>query len=421
MFKFWLAALGCVSVYVAQGFAGEATPGGGSLKLTLDQAITLALDASPGLRARHESEQAAAAGLRQSDTGPNPEISVELENFGVSGRFSGLDESELTIGLTQRFERDGKREGRIAVARTEKAAAALERERTKLDVIYDVRIAYSEIAVAQLALDHARSRTAGAIQLQSLAARRVSAARDPLTVSLRADIAVEDGRAAQRKAEHELDIAVRKLAQLIGKPDARIEITAAPMAKLAKTTEPDGTGPDVQAREIMVRRASAQLALEQANAKTDPTVGVGVRRFQDGGDVAGVVSFSMPLTLHDDNSGNIDKAAAQRRVAEFEAEEARKRFRVAILKIQGEIEHSDAELRAVRTAMLPRAVAAMTEARRGFQAGAFSYQEISEAQRLLTELREREVAALRSLYMAQASLDRLTGGSQTKMNVEESK
>jgi len=47
-------------------------------------------------------------------------------------------------------------------------------------------------------------------------------------------------------------------------------------------------------------------------------------------------------------------------------------------------------------------------ARRGYDAGAFSYLELSESQRALLELRVREVEVLRELHINVAALDRLS-------------
>jgi cobalt-zinc-cadmium efflux system outer membrane protein len=382
--------------------------------VTLDEAVARALDASPGLRAHDELVTGAEAQVRQSGAWRNPTIDAQLENFGGSGRFSDLDESELTLGLTQRIERAGKRDGRVTVAEADRAAAGLERERTRLNVVYDARKAFVEVFAAQATLDNTDAWLKSATEIQAMATRRVNAARDPLTVKLRAEIATGEARTAREQAGHDLHNAKRTLALLWGDANVEFEIDKTSL-KLLPAGHPDLGGvssPDVEAREIAARRAAATLALEQANARSDVSVGLGVRRFENGGDLAGVLTLSVPLAIFDANQGNIDRAAAEQRASELDIADARQRYQAAVIALEQEIARSRAELDSVQDQLLPRAKAALREARRGYDAGAFSYQEIVEAQRILNQLNERHVRVLRTLHVAYASLDRLTGRSK---------
>jgi cobalt-zinc-cadmium efflux system outer membrane protein len=166
---------------------------------------------------------------------------------------------------------------------------------------------------------------------------------------------------------------------------------------------------EVRAREIAASRAAARLALEQANARSDVSVGVGVRRFEDGGDLAGVLSVSVPIALFDDNQGNIDRAAAESRAAELDVADAKQRHAIELVGLEEEAARSRAALDMLRGELLPRAKSALGAARHGFNAGAFGYQEIAEAQRILAELNAREITLLRQLHLAHANLDRLAG------------
>jgi cobalt-zinc-cadmium efflux system outer membrane protein len=412
MFRYISAALLCAA---ALGLAtvAAAGPTGRASAVTIEEAVRRAIDASPGLRARDELVAGADAHLRQSGAWPNPTVEGQFENFGGSGRFSDIDQSELTLGLTQRIETAGKREGRVAVANAERASAALDRERTLLDVRFDARKAFVEVVAAQVALDNAGARLKAAKEIETMAARRVNAARDPITVKLRAEIQTAEARTAQAQSEHDLHNAKRTLALLWGEPDATFEADASslkppPGVKRDLAALPS---PDVKAREIAAKRAAAKVELEQANGRSDVSVGLGVRRFENGGDLAGVLTLSMPLAIFDSNQGNVDRAAAERRAADLEVEDAHRRYLAALVTLEEEVARSRAEYDAVHDELLPRAKAALKAARHGYDAGAFGYQELAEAQRILNELNEREVEALRTLHIAHASLDRLTGGA----------
>jgi cobalt-zinc-cadmium efflux system outer membrane protein len=409
MFRYITAALAC-AVAIGLAEAGETKP---SRAVTLDEAVARAIEASPSLQARGELVAGADAQVRQSGAFPNPTIDAQLENFAGSGRFSDLDESELTLGLTQRFERGAKREGRTAVAQAERAAAQHEQERTRLNVVFDARKAFVDVVAAETAFANADARLKAAREIEAMAARRVNAARDPVTAKLRAEIQTAEARAARTQAEHDLHNARRTLALLWGTTEDDFKLDAASLKLPAGDPKTHGIGvaPDVAAREIAARRAAAKATLEEANARSDVSLGVGVRRFENGGDLAGVLTFSMPLAVFDGNEGAIERARAERRAADLDVADAERRYQTALVVLEEEAVRSRTELDALRNEMLPRARSALAAARRGYSAGAFSYQEIAEAQRLLAELSAREVVAFRTLHTAHASLDRLTGAA----------
>lgn len=407
MFRYITVALACVA---AIGLA-EAGDTNVSRAVTLDEAVARALAASPSLQAREELVAGAEAHVRQSGVWPNPTIDAQLENFAGSGRFSDLDESELTLGLTQRIERAGKREGRTAVAEAERDAARHERDRTRLNVAFDARKAFIDVVAAEIALANADARLKAARDVEAMAARRVHAARDPITVKLRAEIQTAEARTARTQVEHDLHNAKRTLALLWGEPerDYKVDPASLRLPRDAPKGHENLDSPDVAAREIAARRAAAKVELEEANARSDVSLGLGVRRFENGGDLAGVVTFSMPLAIFDDNEGAIERAKAEHRAADFDIADATQRYRTALVVLEEEAVRSRTELDALRNEMLPRAKSAVAAARRGYRLGAFSYQEIAEAQRILAELSTREVVAFRTLHTAHASLDRLSG------------
>jgi len=410
MFRCITVALVCVAAWgmVSAAFAEPKTPAR-ARAITLEQAVARALDAAPSLKSRQEMVVAADATVRQSGVLPNPTLDVALENFAGSDRFEDFEQSELTIGLQQRIERGGKVAGRRAVANAEQQAAALESERTRASVAFEARKAFIEAFAAEAALGNAEARLKAASEIQAMATRRVRSARDPVTVQLRAEIQAGEARTARDQAERDLRSAKRTLALMWGVPDAAFDIDGAPLRTAPVESARGASSADVQAREIAARRAAARLELEQANARSDVSLGVGVRRFEDGGDVAGVLSVSVPIALFDNNQGNIDRAAAESRAAELDVADARLRSAIERAGFDEDAARARAELEALREALLPRAKQALASARHGFNAGAFGYLEIAEAQRILTELNAREIAALRQLHLAHANLDRLAG------------
>lgn len=412
MFRWAFAALLSAAVWsLAPARADNLNTNAAPPPVTLEEAITRALNASAAIHSREELIAGAEAGVRQSGVLPNPEINFELENFAGSGPFKDLDDSELTFGVSQRIERSGKRDGRVAVAEVERDLAAIERDRARLDVALEARRAYIDVSAATEMLAVAKTRLESAKQIEAMAVRRVRAARDPITVKLRAELQTAEASSTYEQTLRAAQTAKQKLAALWGEPGASYRVDTSTLLSLPAqdATPPPPASPDLRASEAAARRAASKFELENANARSDVSVGLGVRRFESGGDLAGVFSVSVPLAIFDTNQDNIERAAAERRAADFDVIHAKRELEREALTLQGEVARARAEAIVIRQELLPRAEEASRASRHGYDAGAFSYFELSESQRMLNELRTREVEALQRLHVALAGLDRLSG------------
>ena len=65
--------------------------------LTLEEAVSRAVAASPELQARGAGVAAARAGQVQAGLRPNPILSVEAENLAGTGDYSVFEQPELTV------------------------------------------------------------------------------------------------------------------------------------------------------------------------------------------------------------------------------------------------------------------------------------------------------------------------------------
>ena len=104
---------------VACAQAAQAEP------ITLADALSRGADSSPRVSQAKAQADAAEARARQAGVSPNPELSLEVENFAGSGAFQGLRSTETTLALSQRIELGGKRSARVGVASAERDFAFL--------------------------------------------------------------------------------------------------------------------------------------------------------------------------------------------------------------------------------------------------------------------------------------------------------
>ncbi len=71
--------------------------------ITLETAIERAIASQPRLAAAAARVDAAEARARQANVGPNPQVSLEVEDFAGSGPFRGLDSTQTTLALSQQL------------------------------------------------------------------------------------------------------------------------------------------------------------------------------------------------------------------------------------------------------------------------------------------------------------------------------
>ena len=103
--------------------------------LTLRDALTRTLYLSPELATLPYDERAAEARVLQAGLRPNPEVSVEVEDFGGQKEFRGFGESETTLKFGQLLELGGKRAARIREAQAEKALVKFDCEVKRREVL----------------------------------------------------------------------------------------------------------------------------------------------------------------------------------------------------------------------------------------------------------------------------------------------
>lgn len=116
-------------------------------KVSLHQAIALAMEHNPDvLRARKEID-AASGRILQAGRIPNPELEVSWNETPTN--FNIADADERDIGIRQQIEFPGKRGNRIDVATHEKSIAEFALERTKTIVTAQVKSAYYGLLLSQ--------------------------------------------------------------------------------------------------------------------------------------------------------------------------------------------------------------------------------------------------------------------------------
>lgn len=374
--------------------------------LTLEQALQEAEARAPAMIAARAEVAAAEGRLRQAGYRINPELSIEVENFAGTGGYRGIDGVDATVSLNQRLDLGGRRPARISLARAELDAQQLRLAIARADLARQVREQFARAVSARDRLRVAEDSEQRARELARIAGQLVEAGREPPLRALRARSAAAQAAAALENARAEERASRSSLAVLFG-------VTIAPETVSGRLTDlaPSRLDPeqslDVRLAEAERSAAEAGLRQQQAAARLDPAVGLGVRQFQGTGDTALVAGLSMPIQIFDRNRGNINaarsgiEAAAARRAGALAEVTVRARNAIAA------VEAAEARMRALQDAALPEALEALRLTQQSYREGRSTLLELLDAQDAYTTAETALIEARLAYALATAELGRV--------------
>ena len=376
--------------FIASSGAALAEP------VSLAAALAQGAEQSPRVTQAKAQADAAEARARQAGVSPNPELSIEVENFAGSGAFQGLRSTETTLAVSQRLELGGKRSARVEVARAERDFAFLSYKTALADLDRDIRLAHAELRADEDRAVLARDNTAATEELVRIAKILVDAGREPPLRQLRAEATLAEAKAEQARTFGELLSSRRLLATLIWSEDTELS------AMFAEEVAPPNVPVEAPTlnEQLAIAQKSAALArvrLARANAVPDVTASGGVRRFGEGRETALVAGVSIALPFRDRNRGNIEAAQSDSRAAESAAMLAR--TEANRMRYDARMMLGAAEMRyeALAGLGISQAEEALRLAQLGYNAGKFSLLELLDARNALNSAK---------LNLIQARFDR---------------
>lgn len=398
--------------------AGENPTG----RITLRDALALALRQSPDLAAFAWAVRARESAAIQAGRAPNPMADVLFEDLGASGQ--ALDDSRLvgmqaTVQLSQLIELGGKRSARRAVADLDRNLAEWDFETARIDVLTRVTAAFLDVLVSQQAVALAERARALVEQVEQAVRSRVDAGVVSPIEHTKAAVAVAMARIDGQRAQRALAADRVTLAALWGHPSALFAsaeggLQASPALPPFETlVQQVAQNPEVARWATEVAYRDAARALESARGVPDLTVTAGYRRLTDVDRNAFLIGASIPLPFADRNQAGT-QAAAQRVAQAREAERAaRARVITQLAAAYRGLAMAHDEAAALADGVLPGARAAFAAIEEGYRLGRFGYLEVLDAQRTLVGAETQHLRALADVQKAVAQVERLIGAPLT--------
>jgi len=394
---------------------GAVLTGESTAALTLERAITLALQANPQLAGARHEVQAIAGTVLQAGLRPNPVLDVGMVDTRRATR-------ETTAQLSQTIELGGKRMHRIEAAELGQDAATADLRARMAEIRAAVTTAFNDVLTAQERVRLAQESVAVAARVTNTVAKRVQAGKVSPVDETRARVAEANVRLDAVRVDGELSTARKTLSGYWGNVMPRFERALGNLEVLPALPDWNvlvadlGNTPALSRARIEMERRRALLKLEQSRRTPDVTVAVGMKRSQELGLNQAVFGLSIPLPLFDRNQGNVLEALRRVDKAGDEFASTQTETHKELAQAYQELDTARQEAQSLSGEILPGAQSAYDAAVKGFDFGKFAYFDVLDAQRTLILAKSQYLRALQDAHRAAANIDRLAGNTAPVVN-----
>lgn len=379
--------------------------------VTFSDVLSRVISNNPILASYSHHIASADALIRQARLTPNPELEVEVEEFG--GDSDGFNQTETTISLVQPLELGGKRVARSKLASSEKDLRTLEARVLVSETVTEAQLAYNEVVFAQAMVEILEGQVEVSKTVVSAIRKKLSAGSVLPVEKTKAEITLRNDELDLESAKKNLVIARYALSSLwngeeseIGDLENQLSLTNTKSYLVPLSVE---DSPHYQLALSKVNVAQKRLKVEKSLAVPDASFGLGYRRFKETDTSTYLGLFSVGLPIVNRNQGAIESARQEQVISKFEGMNTKLSLRRRIRSLQITLRKLINEHRSIEEVLLPSAKKAFAQAKSAYQMGRTSYLELLDAQRTLVEAKKRKHKVLHSANAAQANIADIMG------------
>lgn len=373
---------GCLATGTQEAYAAT---------LTLEEALEMADEKNPRLRAGSAQIDAARAGITTARAYPNPAVSAVAgrQTYRVPGNVSGLVQS---YSFAQPLELGQLRPTRIDLAEREREVSERSLSSTRLGVLAAVRRAFFQAMRAQGEIDILTENLRTVEEFRKRIEVRVEAGEAGRLELYRADAELATARTAVTSARLRYVSALAQLRGAVGSPiEASVQLSGGldPPANLPSLDELRqevlARHPDLAVAQTQVRRAEARLTYETAQRRPQPSLVAEVDRPPDTPTYR--VGIEIPLPFWNRREGPIAEASAQVRAADALAQSRRIELLAVAEGAYGRYELANEQLQAYEQGLLRAGEEGLRAAEAAYRLGERGILDVLDAQRVLRTVR----------------------------------
>ena len=394
------------------------------LPLTLDQAVSEALNNNLELLAKRYDLNIAEARKITASMHPNPTLSLGADHLDFLG--TGFDDintagpSEYSGRFDFTFEGGGKRARRMEVAELARQVTEFQLRDAARQLILDVDNAYVEVLLARGNLSVAQQNRSAFSRIVRISRERVRAGDLARVELMRTQLAELQYDNTVILSEAHLRTAKQKLLLLMGRgknvreeielegslPRPPVNLATPELEQVALTQRPDYLA--------LIRdqeRSEASVRLEEANGKPNYIGGFEYRRqqgFAGKGNMLGFF-FSMPLPIFDTNEGEIQRARHEYDQVMARARALEAQIKQELASASQQLQAAERTVRQIESHMLTQARQVLDTMEYSYRGGHATLVELLDAQRSYNDIMVSYNEALAEYARSRFLLYSITG------------
>jgi outer membrane protein, heavy metal efflux system len=383
-------------------------------QLTIENAVNIAIKNNPELKRLVKSVEANKAIKLQSGLISNPEFGLEVENIFGNKDFNGFSGSEITASLSQNILLAGKISKLENVAKMDILLAEWDYESKRLEVIADIRKAFTNALVTQKLIDKNNEllKTSESF-ITNLKNRALAGKISPAEVS-RSEIILNSVKIDLNKLQNEYDSAIFELTSLINDPSINIGSLKGELQNNTKLPDFDSlysklsNNPNLKRYESEYSKQKAVITFEESKATPDLTVSLGFKRLFEVDANTFVLGVSMPIPVFDRNQGSIKEAEIRLDEKIKENEIVINRFSLQLNLLYKRYEMLMRILNTLQNESIPNAEESFKIIMEGNLVGRFTILDVIDVQRTLFEIQNQYLNTLGEIHKVVIEIECLT-------------
>ena len=388
--------------------------------LTLQTAIERTLQQNPQLHQFEFASQRLASERETSDLKPAYQLGVELENFAGTGEVSSFDSAELTVALSSVIELGDKRQSRVALANARMNTLELERQAQTLDVLGELTGSFIQLMSTQQELKLAAEAVELSKSLHNTVKNRAHSGAISDAEVMRAKAMLTQSNIQQENLRRRLERQKIALARFWGSTKIEFSSVEGDLFAFGQSQAFSDLYTAVQqSPAIMVfaseqRLKDAEVRLAQTQNRADLGWQFGIRRFEETGDSALTLGFSMPLFNESRNSGTVKSALAERNALEYRRSDRLLALHSRLYSAYSQLEQFIAAHQQLKQSVIPDLEKALTITRQAYDRGRLKYQDWITAQQELLNAKQQMIETATVALLNQAVIEQLTAQPLTE-------
>jgi len=408
----------CAGIAAMQFMQSPAVAEDNTNGLTLAEAIRRTFNNHPDLQTFHYRLDAQEGRITQAGLSPKPEVELAIEDALGTGDVSGFKSAQTTLSVSWVLDRSIKAK-RTAVAWEGKRLIDSERKIKQLDsATQTARYFLTALSYQESTVIANRAIMLAETTIKEIT-NRVKIGKSPFAELLRAEADLAKRKLVLLNLKHELASSLHQLAAQWGSSAPTFSSLSGALTNQPgiiafqdlKAQIRDNPGLAKYLSLERVKEAELKLALEERNPQWK--FSTGIRRYERSNDFGVVARVSIPFGGSNRNQGRIAEARAKMSQNQAEADALRIRMETSLYVVYQKLLRNIHLSDMLKKDVIPRLEQALTETRKAYDLGKYSYLEWMAVQNDLLDAQSTLLAASLEAHLNKIELERLTGAKIT--------